>query len=567
MRSILRMPGIIQMSLILITAASARAQWPTDPAANMIICDRGGEQTLAKVAATSDGGCYISWYDNSSGNYDVYLQRLNGNGEIQWAENGLLISDHPQESWITDYDLAADLDDCAILVFNDSRNGSDRDIYAYRINPAGDFVWGPDGLTISDNDGFEPDPQVTITTAGNIVLAWPEENMAHLRKVTPEGDDYWQDPSTITITTEYYMCSTRIAPAEDDGVILEIQVATGPNYWDPSHLYMHKFDDSGEALWGPDGVEVMTTGGIAPYMESDISEDGAGGAYSFWYDTRNMVHHAYAQHVEADGSVSWAINGVLLSTTADEMQMYPQLVRLPASDDILAFYRITDPNQNLAGIGGQRLDSEGQRQWGDGGITLVTVSDQDRYNLLALQQEDGAIVLFKEIPEGVLYGIIKAIRVDGSGTPVWETSPVTMVSTLSEKGRIAADANEPGQVIAAWNDKRVDSSGDIYLQNINPDGSFGSYSPSGCDYIPGDCDHNGTALELGDVIAMIGMYRGTVDPYYTCDCPPHSSEFAPEADPNGNCIAFELGDAVTEIAAYRGTDAASGCVDCPGSRR
>ena len=88
-----------------------------------------------------------------------------------------------------------------------------------------------------------------------------------------------------------------------------------------------------------------------------------------------------------------------------------------------------------------------------------------------------------------------------------------------------------------------------------------------CDYIAGDCDHNGTALELGDVIAMISMYRGSVEPYYVCDCPPHGDTFAPEADPSGNCVAFELGDVVTEIGAYRGTTEASGCVDCPGSLR
>lgn len=81
---------------------------------------------------------------------------------------------------------------------------------------------------------------------------------------------------------------------------------------------------------------------------------------------------------------------------------------------------------------------------------------------------------------------------------------------------------------------------------------------------PGGCDHNGTAFELSDVIAAIGMYRGTTDPQYTYPCPPHGDEFAATADPNGNCIAFELGDVVTEIAAYRGTDSASGCEDCPG---
>jgi hypothetical protein len=98
MTSLLRATGIIQTVLILIATGSARGQWPTDPVENLIICDRAGEQTMAKVGAASDGGCYVSWHDNSSGNYDVYLQRLNGDGEIQWAENGLLISDHLQDS-------------------------------------------------------------------------------------------------------------------------------------------------------------------------------------------------------------------------------------------------------------------------------------------------------------------------------------------------------------------------------------------------------------------------------------------------------------------------------------
>lgn len=84
-----------------------------------------------------------------------------------------------------------------------------------------------------------------------------------------------------------------------------------------------------------------------------------------------------------------------------------------------------------------------------------------------------------------------------------------------------------------------------------------------CHFIPGDCNHNGVPIELNDLIAMISMYRGDLDPAYVCDCPPHGSDFAPEGDPNGNCVAVELADVVTEIAAYRGTADASGCVDCP----
>jgi hypothetical protein len=99
------------------------------------------------------------------------------------------------------------------------------------------------------------------------------------------------------------------------------------------------------------------------------------------------------------------------------------------------------------------------------------------------------------------------------------------------------------------------------------DAAFTIYAnPSDCSYIPGDTNHNGIPIELGDVIVMIAVYRGSNPPYYICECPPHG-EFAPEADPNGNCVASELSDVITEIGAYRGTIEVSGCVDCPGLRR
>ncbi len=95
------------------------------------------------------------------------------------------------------------------------------------------------------------------------------------------------------------------------------------------------------------------------------------------------------------------------------------------------------------------------------------------------------------------------------------------------------------------------------------------FETDACIYIPGDCNHNGVPLELNDVIAMGSSYRGSVEPYYDCNCgvDPPGYRFIATADPNGNCVANELSDVVTEIAAYRGLGDVSGCPDCPGSRR
>jgi outer membrane protein assembly factor BamB len=150
------------------------------------------------------------------------------------------------------------------------------------------------------------------------------------------------------------------------------------------------------------------------------------------------------------------------------------------------------------------------------------------------------------------------ILTDGvTGETVWERPTNAKIFTVRPIGDVNGDG---GPDVIAGQQMLSGVGGMIFLI------SGGAMAPS-CVYATGDCDHNGTPLELGDVVAMIGMYRGTAAPSYTCDCPPHGGDFAPEADPNGNCVALELVDVVTEIAAYRGLGTALGCYDCPGSRR
>ena len=84
-------------------ATSANAQWSSDPANNLAIANRSGDQVQPKISATPDGGAYISWFDNSTGGYDVYLQRVNAAGVEQWAHNGILIADRSQSSIVDHY--------------------------------------------------------------------------------------------------------------------------------------------------------------------------------------------------------------------------------------------------------------------------------------------------------------------------------------------------------------------------------------------------------------------------------------------------------------------------------
>lgn len=528
-----RVPGLSSI-LVGIILSVARAQWPADPDVNLALCDYSGAQTITKIVPASDGGCYVSWWGSTLGNYAMYLQRLNGNGEIQWQENGLLISNHPQETWLTDYDLAVDSADYAIIALNDIRAGGDWDIYGYRISPTGEFAWGANGLTISENAGFEPDPQVLVTTAGNIVFAWQEDDVIHIRKVTSEGADFW-DPATITLTSTYPLSITRLAQADNDCFILQFLVAQGPNYYDPKHLYAHKFDADGNELWGSSGVAVTTAGGFGPQMRPEIVTDSRDGAYSYWYDSRNNVLHAYAQHISSNGAMLWTANGVIVSTNVNELQMSPSLVTHPQSGDVMLFYENTDYNQTVIGVYGQRIDSTGARQWGNAGRALVPMSNQARLLVRACPLEDGAVVTYLEnFPGSVVNSSVNAVRVDAFGNPAWDPSPIFMSTVVSGKGYLATCVNHRGQVISTWQDNRSDPDGDVYLQNINPDGSFGSIGPPPCSYIPGDINGNGDANGV-DVTYGVNYFKGFgPQPPDTCDCPPHGEMFV-SGDVNSNC--------------------------------
>ncbi|MDD5088593.1 MAG: T9SS type A sorting domain-containing protein [bacterium] len=478
------MAQFLRISLVLLAAgiaSQAAWAWPDDPLVNLAICTHAGEQTVPKIAATSDGGCYIGWQDNMSGNYDIYLQRLNGDGVPQWAENGLLISDHPQESWITDWDLTVDGEDHCLIAINDIRRGGDWDIYGYRISPAGEFVWGADGIVISDNANFEAEPRVVAASGGSVVFAWSEEsgtgNVANLRKVTAAGADAWT-PATITLTGTYGITIPRIAPCASDGVILQYLVPQGSGMYAQRYIYAQKYDSLGQPQWTAGGVLISNAGGISAWMKPDLIADGADGMFSFWYDTHDQLrHHVYVQHVDAAGTPLWTPNGVQTSLSSEELQMSHALAPLADVGGVIVFYQVTNLGQTENGLGGQRISAAGERLWGANGINFRPLGSPQTVGASVLPQEDGAILVFNESTEGSSNKLIRALRVDLTGDAMWEGTFRELSTVQSDKLGLVAAVNSSDQVLAVWRDDRSNA-GDIYLQNVNPDGTLGDLIPS-----------------------------------------------------------------------------------------
>ena len=186
--------------LLICFPAMVSAQWNNDPTINTKIADTIGMQVQPIIVVNDYDESYISWFSEMGGyQFDVYMQRLDKNGNKLWDNEGLLISNHPTMTWTTDYGLALDKQNNAILLTQDLRTGSSN-VYAYSISPSGEFLWGNDGIALTNDNSFNPSPKVLVDQEGNIVSMWenePADTTKNLtisfQKLSPNGDLLWNN--------------------------------------------------------------------------------------------------------------------------------------------------------------------------------------------------------------------------------------------------------------------------------------------------------------------------------------------------------------------------------------
>ncbi|MCK4676486.1 MAG: hypothetical protein KAT48_00015, partial [Bacteroidales bacterium] len=326
------------------------AQWSSDASVNTSVAIATGDQVIPKIATSPSGTTYISWFSGESGNYNVRLQKMDVYGNKLWADEGLLVSDHPAMSWLTDWDIAIDQEEHAIITFQDIRTGNNN-IYAYRITPDGEFIWGDDGLELSNTTAFDASPKVTVTNAGNAIIAWASEDVVILQKITPEGTFLWGD-NGITLSGENRYSWPQLLPVGDDDIILKYFEDSGPIMYPTRHILAQRYDMNGNPVWNEEAV-ISDAAGISAWTQIfPFINDGNDGFYIAWHDDRdnNMLASIFVQHIGSDGLILFADDGIEASTMPNRNHFYAKLALPPGSNDIFIVWNEMDANQNNRGI-------------------------------------------------------------------------------------------------------------------------------------------------------------------------------------------------------------------------
>src|SRR5262249_19685437 len=144
------------------------------------ICDATGLQEQPVMVSDMAGGAIVFWQDARNGsNYDIYCQRINATGQIpsgttsNWVPNGISVSAAAGNQYVPA--AVSDGAGGAIVAWQDGRRGTGNyDIFAQRVDGDGNLLWAPAGVPVCAATNNQINPTIIGDGAGGAYIAWQD---------------------------------------------------------------------------------------------------------------------------------------------------------------------------------------------------------------------------------------------------------------------------------------------------------------------------------------------------------------------------------------------------------
>jgi hypothetical protein len=473
--------GMLSLTGIFFSTSPAVAQWSTSAYANNAICTAAGNQDVPVIVSDGSGGAIMAWTDYRGESTRIYAQRIDANGLLKWAIDGIAVT--TTQSFVQG--AVEDGSGGVILTWVDLRNGNDFDIYAQRFNGQGQPQWTTGGIQVSASDGFQTNPVITTDGHGGAIIAWIDDGLemdaakdVYIQHVNADGSLTW--PVNTPVTEAYYRQEDiKIISDENGGAIVAWtdyrNTMTGTTAVD---VYAQRISAGGGHVWTTDGIGVSVYDRYQQYPR--LTSDGDGGAIIVWEDDRDADNtnafnvDIYGQHISAGGDVLWTANGVGIDVATDT-QTRPVLTKDGTGGAFITWQSGSGSyNAYASHVVAQRVDGNGAKQWATAGVALNNAGMENPQ--ITPDGAGGAIIAWEDYrgqqPIGALKDIF-AQRVDANGQTLWQNNgnAISNATFVQQSPRLIPD--NQGGAIVAFGDARTNTTTDIYAQRIQADGTLG----------------------------------------------------------------------------------------------
>lgn len=458
MRSLL----LIIITLIFITAS---AQWSANPGINNAVCNFTGSQTNVQMVADGTGGAIMVWQDTRNSSTDIYAQRISATGTLLWNADGVALCTAAFNQ--LNPRIVTDGAGGAVIAWIDDRDGGgagNYDIYAQRINSSGIVQWAADGVAVCTATGIQNNQQLLADNSGAMIV-WSDGRGSsanadiYAQRLNQVGTALWTLNGAPVCTAPSLQNMPQII--SDGGAGSAIVVWEDWRNFSQSDIYAQHISN-GFTDWTFNGVVICSESNLAHQYNTRIVADGSGGAIMCWEDKRNAGSNTdlYAQRVSNSGLPQWSSNGIAICT-ASGIQFSHQLVADAAGGAIIAW----EDRRNNRDIYTQRINASGAAQWAANGIPVCNTFDIQEEPQLVARVSGGAVFIWTDSRNSFQQDIY-AQGIDATGNALWTTNGVPVANESHAQSTAQLITDGAGGALIAWQDLRTTADYDIYSSRL-----------------------------------------------------------------------------------------------------
>jgi hypothetical protein len=471
----MRFGFLILGCVLLLATATVQADWVAD---GVPLCTVPTDDFVAAMVTDNEGGGIAVWTDYRSGSEaDLYVGRIDADGNALWGPNGVPVCVQPGNQYSPD--IVPDGAGGAIITWSDERSGYVAwDIYAQRIDASGNPLWPVNGVLVCGATGYQTYPHLVSDGQHGAIIVWEDardyvNKDIYAQRVDGNGNRTWTVDGRAVCTAQHIQQDPVIVSDGSGGAFIAWQDARSGD----ENIYAQRMYMSGGPQWTNNGLPVSIAAGDQEWPAAVA--DGSGGVIIAWSDDRNGGDQdIYAQLLKPQFGPIWTADGAALCTVPGH-QYRPQLAPDGQGGAIMAW---TDLRGASRDVYAQRVATSGTALWSGGGVMICGADGAQGGALVIPDGSGGAIMAWEDVRSGPGYEDIYAQRVDGAGSTLWNEHGKAISSAAYGQLRPAIAPDGSGGAIVAWCDYRLDNGWDIYAQST----SFSATTAVDDDPAPGD---------------------------------------------------------------------------------
>ncbi|MDD4310328.1 MAG: hypothetical protein PHO32_08110, partial [Candidatus Cloacimonetes bacterium] len=355
----------------------------------------------------------------------------------------------------------------AIYVWSDTKLG-ERDLWAQKVDAAGNLVWG-DPVLIDGKTDRQEDPVITKTSDNNYIIAWIDfsgdmDGDVYAQKINNQGHLLWQTGGVPVCTITGVQISLNMEADSDGGAFIVWVDSRNPS----KDLFGQRVSSSGAPVWDVNGIAIAT--GTGDETQNTMLPDGQGGMIIAYTHNYVGAEDLYAKRFNANGTMAWT-NTLDLSVAAGN-QAGVRMAALTGGDFVFTWQDQRNPDPDIYA---QKINLAGQPQWGE---FLIVYSDQGglaRPQLnprIVKTSDNGAIIIWEDHRLDLQNPDLFAQKLSAAGTKLWNPDGIALCTAeYAQIGpRMAPDAN--GGCYVVWDDLRTGGTtpDDVYIQHLSSTG-------------------------------------------------------------------------------------------------